>query len=557
VTAVITALALSVVIGMTALSVEYGNALVTRTETQRVADMASYSAAIAYTLQSGDQNVRRAAAINAASDIAELNGIASERVSLNFEQSDGLQTDSLIHAIIESTQPLALARVINTEQTLNISVLSVAQIGNANSSACALALNPSGAGLVLSGSGAISAIGCSVASNAAVRINNCYGNNSAAIIAETIYYNVLDFPNPQSCPAPIQNSDGDAPNLVEKQTEDPLSGDPRLELAQQEILATKSLVQPASGPDLTIVGSWENPATRANIEAVGCTGQYSQSTWTITCPGSNLNLGRLDLQSGSAIVQFQGGQGSYSIANGINVNGNAHLSFAPGNFNIGSNSGDAISLSGSATLSLGSSGANVNNINVHGSIETAGNSCIVFGAATRHRILGNIDIGGAAVFGQGPYAIDGFLNLSRGGNRVCDGVTTTARGIGVTFIVSGESTCANAVAICGSGGQANMRFESPASGSFKDMLMIVPTQSTGQRGIHLTGGAQGTVISGVVYAPQGRLRIDGAASILPTDGGCIQLIAAEINISGSGNASLGDCLGEDVGGVGTEVRLVR
>ena len=556
-TAIITAIVFPIMIGAVALSVEYGGALVTRAETQRVADIASYSAALAYTQNAGDQNSNRAAAIDAANNIALLNGISANRISLTFEQGDESGTDAFIYANIESSNPLYLARILDDREDLDIKAVAVSQIGQSKNSVCALAINPQGSGIKLSGSASILGNSCAIASNAAVTLGNCYGQKTA-ITADAIFYDTLDTKN---CTLPFKNSEGEEPDLIEKQTEDPLSGDARVVAAKNEMSDLANLAPAEGGSDLTIVASWENPDTRSNIQSLGCSGQYQNSKWTITCPGETLSLKRLRLDSGSAEIKFQSGSGSISISDGIFVAGAAELILPPANMNIARSSGLAVDVSGSGTLMLGRSDTVVSEINIVGNVSTKGNSCIILGAATKHRIDGSVEIGGAAVFGRGIYALSGALDFTKGSNRTCDGINITAQGIGVTFILGGESGCgkANGGALCVGGGQANIRLDAPASGIFQDMLIVGPLNSGQDKDIILEAGGNGTTLSGVIYAPNSEVNVSGNATIRASAGGCVQLLAAAIDVSGSGSIELGDCLSGDASGPGgnTAVRLVR
>ena len=76
-TLIVGALALPVVLGVGALTLEYGDGVLARVENPRIADLASYSGAIAYAATSS-----QAAMTDAARNMAVLNGIVPGSVSV-------------------------------------------------------------------------------------------------------------------------------------------------------------------------------------------------------------------------------------------------------------------------------------------------------------------------------------------------------------------------------------------------------------------------------------------------------------------------------------------
>jgi len=85
--AIIVAVAVPVVLGFSALGIEYGSAIITKSHNQRTSDIAAFAAAYEYNRKISDnagENV--AAATIAAESVAALNGVLSG-VSVSFDNA--------------------------------------------------------------------------------------------------------------------------------------------------------------------------------------------------------------------------------------------------------------------------------------------------------------------------------------------------------------------------------------------------------------------------------------------------------------------------------------
>lgn len=537
---VIGAVTLPALIGVAALSLEYGNGLLVRVETQRVADIATYSAAVAYTRAGGDRQQKRLAAEQAANSIAALNGVSTERIILIFNEDD-----TIVRANLRSEQRLILARVIDGASELDVVVSAVARIGEADGAACVVALDPGGSGIVMSGSADITALDCGVASNAGISMNQ---GCSTEIITDVAFYQVL--PNPAKC---IRTADGAPADLVQKETGDPLADDPALAAARAAIADTEALNFSPSGENIRIF-SWENPQTRDMAQAAGCEATYSGNIWHISCPGPTVSLGRIDVEgSGKAEFSVSSSSPVFEIGK-IEMGGSTSLTFPPATFRIGTGSGDAINTGGSSNLNLGGLQTTSEAVNIRGDVRTAGGSCIIFGRANWHRIQGNLRILGAVVFGAGPYVIDGYFDLSAGGWHQCNGQPMTASGDDVTFIMSGRASCGSGNAFCAGGGFSNMRLTAPENGLFANILMIGPLDATATwGGASFSGGTSGALISGAIYFPNGTIAFSGNSSASSLPGSCVQLIGSAIDVRGSANTEAGNCLESSGAGAGVPI----
>lgn len=521
---VISALVLPILIGMAGLSLEYGNALLVEAETQRVADIASYSAAVAYTQDGGDQAARRAAANAVAQSISQMNGIDPERVQVGFEAGDD-GSDSFVRALITSDHTLLLSRILGPDE-LTGTVLAVAQIGGDSGPACILAVNDEGQGLYLSGSSNIAAADCAVASNAVVKIPHCYAG--VAIEAEKIYYGTLDVPQNCGGDEPFQDPQGGPSQLIQQQTEDYIA----LERASALALAAGYFPLPTVPPgaftgELSL--AYNQSLTISRAASAGCeSAVYLNNTWTLTC-SQNVSVGKLSVGGGITAV--------------IRMVGDARL------FNV---TGDIVN--GGTSLSIGDGSPSLEEINIGGSVSSNGGGCTIFGRADTVRVSGNINLSGSAIFRGGKYLVDDYFNAGSGGN--CSGrqgiVSTN-----VTWIIRGMSTCGTSSVFCISGGGNDFGISAPSDGPFSDFAIIGPLDPAIRRGIQITNIAAGGLVKGVVYAPNSKVDIGGAGSASAPAGHCFQLVAAEIVISGSGRINAGNCPGFSGGGSDALVRLVR
>lgn len=251
---------------------------------------------------------------------------------------------------------------------------------------------------------------------------------------------------------------------------------------------------------------------------------------------------------------------SFKIDGNISVGGNGTLTMGPGsglgsNFEIDGN----IDIGGSGTLIMGSRTDAGSTFRIDGNIDTNGNSCFVLGAANEHFINGAIEAKGAGIFGEGIYAITGYVNFGTGGSSPCNGQQASLNAENVTFLIGGNNvpsngnTC-NRSSFCIGAGARNAVISAPNSGVFSNIAVMGPVNGSSGDAT-FAGGARDTSISGVLYFPEGRLTLSGGASVAGGTGGCLQLIAAEIELSG-GTSAISDCL-SGAGSQITQVRLIQ
>jgi Flp pilus assembly protein TadG len=346
---IIAALLLPVLVGFTALVVEYGIGLMTRAENQRVADIAAFSGALEYSAAKSESGMR-ASALHA----AKINGIDPKFVSVALVPAPR-GTGDAVQVRITTTAPIVLATILGANSELLVSAQSYAAIGSAGEATCILALDGSQSGIVLSGGTSLTANTCAVASNASLTVP-C----GTAITTQTIQYNT-SAPN-VACSG-LKSPKGGAPKIEKIETKDPLKDHAGV-LSAAGKLATAAALPAVSVPNNTTGGpaiefSWGDRATLASrLSQAGCTLSGNAPNFSVACLANTVNLGSISVMSvqvqfdlsaptsrtfnvNGAITTSGGGgiafgDGQWIVKSGILIQGNVS-SFGKGRFWIGPN----------------------------------------------------------------------------------------------------------------------------------------------------------------------------------------------------------------------------
>ncbi len=221
---------------------EYGHGLLVKTEDQRVADLAAYAGALAY-----NATATTASVTSAANAVASLNGVASGNVSATLVSSPSGDGNQAVRVSVTSSLPLYLASAIGGATSLAVSASSYAEL-NVQTTGCIIALSSGGAGVTLSGGTAVSASGCSVASNASEAVP-C----GATITSKWVTYNSAA---PTVGCSGIRGPGGTTSSISQKLTSDPLAGAAGVTAATSHLTTVSSLASPAA-PTVTSGGRGE------------------------------------------------------------------------------------------------------------------------------------------------------------------------------------------------------------------------------------------------------------------------------------------------------------
>ncbi|WP_246725304.1 pilus assembly protein TadG-related protein [Beijerinckia sp. L45] len=602
---IIAALTLPVLVGFIALAAEFGHGLVTKTENQRVADLAAFAAGLAYSSTSSTATMSAAA-----KNVAALNGVASAGVTASLVTSPRVPTDQAVLVSVSTTNVLLLAPVLGFGRSLPVNAKSYAQLA-ATPSACMLALSASDVGITLSGGTSITAPTCTIASNNSLTVP-C----GDTINAKTIVYGKA---------APTQScSGGITGTQTSATTSDPLASNTGVTTEAAHARAIAALASPTAPSVATASDNNFQYSATATLPS-GCTGSFSNGTWTLICAtsGATYNFGTLTVGGGvtvkvttnaNATYNFSGtiasngtaltfGAGTFNVAKGISSGGGSTTTFGAGTFKVGPvscnsstysicNAGTAMTFGGPSTfvlsagisnaggsaLVLGSGSTNSFNIGAAGdgnainaaggttttfadatgagnlfqlvgNVTEGGGACTILSAATAHDINGNINTSGALVLGAGVYSVSGYVafGASGGGDVTCGGSTVGVSGSGVTLAIAGLQTFTggncNGMVFCIAAGYNNVTLSAPtaAASIYQYLAVIGPTSSTATGGALFTDGASNTTLAGALYFPNADLALAGGASIGNQSGQCLQIVASGIKLSGGTSATASNC----------------
>lgn len=462
--AVTSALALPALLGIAGLAIEFGDALVTRAETQRIADLAAHAGILAY-----DQSADLGAATQAVRSVAQLNGVSVDAAAVHLDSAG--ETGPELRVTITTPRPLILSRLVAGSRVLDVTARSTATLDQEDP-ACILALDPDGPGITMDGGTSITAEGCALASNASVSLID-----GSQIVTETLSYDSATEPQVTGG-ASLVAPDGGATRIVRATSPDPLADNAAIALARSRldhVASLQPLAQAAVAPGPNIEFGWTPATTEQQAQAIGCTASLSKRVWTLVCPsGGTINLGNLTIGGGLSLDFATGGSpettyvfsgsirntgntmrfgpGSYHVAGGIRTESSSVTAFEAGSYTIGRStsacngaqgysicnmatmrvSGPAeFALQGGirntdgASLTLGTGAANSFRIGPasNGDALTldAGGSITALGDATGNgtmfEIVGNIRSGGGSCLSIGAaqnHDIAGYLDLSGG-----------------------------------------------------------------------------------------------------------------------------------------------
>ncbi len=518
--AIMTGLAIPVLLGSAGLALEYGQLLVVRAEAQRTSDLASHAGAVAYG-RTGDTGPMT----DAARAVARLNGFADKDIAVTLDPSVAAASGAAVRATISVEKPLFLPRLVGGETSVEVVASAVAGT-LPGEPACVQALDPGGGGISLSGGTSLRTEECAVASNAEVEAP-C----GTSIVTNSLSYDSASPPRTGSC-GTITKPEGGAAEIVRRATPDPLAGTEAIMLAATQMDRTAALAPPEQvvvAPGSNMDFGWDQNATKAQAEALGCSATFSQAVWTFSCLGrSTVNLGRVTL-GGGLTLRFNPGGGenvTYNLSGEIRNNG-ARMTFAGGTYNVAGGiitGGGSVTEFGAGTYRIGRashycSGARYSICNT---------SRLVFDGSSSFVLPGGIRNDGGASLTLGTGAGNDFrLGPSSNGNAISLG------GGSQTYMGDAESGVFEVAGrIDGGGGGSCM------------MLPAAP--------LHEINGsivASGAIrFGGGLYAVNGYMHMGGNGGGSAECGGetiSIEAIGATFLISGAGQEPPGwECRGQ-------------
>jgi Flp pilus assembly protein TadG len=194
--ALLLALVMPVLVGSTALALEVGSWSVMKSVLQRRADMAAYAATLRYQLGDSAQT-----ATNVGIQVAALNGATASAPTWNSGTNtttasdvtvavvSGVRSasDKAMKVVVTTSMPLSIGRYFTTSTAVTVSATAYAEVVTTSSGSggqpCAVALNPNGSGVSITGGITVNTPSCTVRSNAGFSITNGSTVDTPAVYA--------------------------------------------------------------------------------------------------------------------------------------------------------------------------------------------------------------------------------------------------------------------------------------------------------------------------------------------------------------------------------------
>lgn len=550
-------LALPILLGMTGLAVEYGNALVVRTVNQRIADAAAYAGAIAFN-SSGSTSVMQ----SAASRIVALNNLNGVTVTATQIASPSDSTRQAVQVAIVQPVGLVLSRFFTGKGTLNVAVSSTAELVS-QAANCIVALDGSSTGLQVSGGANVKTNGCGVASQAQIQVANC----GAYIQTNSATYNTTTT-IPGGCLA-LRKPDGVSQQVAQKKpVTDPYAGSTAVNAATARLATVASMAAPANptfafptGGTLINFDGGYNQSTISAINALaqanGCTATWNNANWSYDCPnGSNTQLKIGSICGGCTLSLNTHVTANTVLTINSSIAAASTITFGYGTINIG---GDYTGGYG-GTVVLGSA------FNISGAFNGGSSGTITLADGTYNIGKGIYLTGSSTVtFGKGVFTIGrGTTSCGSGFYSICatSSGTTTFGGPSTFILPGGIRTGGGATLNLGSGngnsyqiGVSSDGYAFRGDGGAKTAMFDATGGSNVYQfggNVNLTGGGSCLIIGAAGrHDIKGNLWGTGAMKL----GSGVYTVTGSINFGGSGGGD-SSCGGSTVGIYADQVTFV-
>ena len=558
----LSALALTAVMGMAGLGVEVSTGYAVKTRNQRVADMAALGAALAYQTNSSTSQ-----ATQTARDIVTASGLPASAAEISFPAT-GVQVQ------ITTAVPVRLASMITNAASYDVRNSAIASLGTSGSPACVISLSSNASeGVEIKGNSTLNNKACAVTSNSPITVQGSSNLTATNITAPSI--------------GSTGNSTIKGAQATGSNATDPLSSDASLAAAFAQLGTTAALNAPTFTSTST---NWSFPSSSSAFTALAASDPVKTnctlSGQVYSCVQGIYNINNLSVPSGYTVnfagastvyvygtlsangatlggsqttynlrnsfgtnwssspvfgniaslyvggsVSYTGngnliGSGNVTIAGSLSVGGGSSLAIGAGTHIIGG----GISVGGSGSLTIGDG-----DLSVDGDVSTQGASTINFGAG-KHSIDGDVSIQGGGTLGAGLYLIDGNFDKNAHLTVTATDVTIVASGSFSTGGSSGLVLTAPADGNTANGGIPNIAFASKTSLASS------------------VGGSSSNTIGGIMYLPNSDLSVSGAGSIAGTT--CMAVVVNTLSITGGAGVDNSSCTKQPLSSAGS-VSLIQ
>ena len=470
---IIVAAMMVVLVGIGAFAMQLGQAYMTHTRNQRLADAAAYGGAVIYSAN----NNSTTALNDAITRLTSLNGLPSGSITASVVSSPSGDGNSAVRVKASTSVPLDLAKVFGTTSSATVTGESYAEIVSPPAG-CITALSTSGTGISITGGAAITASGCTIASNGTVPGENSsvYVKCGATLTTKAVDYASTNPPVEDGC------TDINPPAGTSSVTFAHVTSSDLLASNTAITSATALLSSFPSAPTVNVASSLPTPlvngsdinfgnASYTGTLPSGCSAVYSTVPtmhWTLTCATGTYNFGNIQVKSGVALNWNVGGSPSniYTFANAggtasIDLSNGSAFTFGAGTYEVQRN----VTVSQNATF--GTAGGAIA-FYVEGNFNNTNGTTVVQGSSVTFYVQNGLITGGGTTttLGAGTYKIgagSGACNSSTN-YSICHG--------GASLTISGPSTFTMAGGIFSRGGvsmtlgTATVGNTSPTSNSF-------------------------------------------------------------------------------------------
>jgi hypothetical protein len=591
------------------ISLEIGNAYMTRTQTQRIADMAAYAGGTAYM-----NNNSSTTAMNAAVQrIATLNGLSATAITASIVVSPSGDGKNAVFATATTAVTLALTSMIRNSSTMAVHASAYAEVSNSGQ-ACIIGLTTTGNSVTEDGGATVTGTSCAVAA-----ANNLSISGGSRLTALGVY-TVGTVSNTGGSTITTTPTAGNInQGVAASSVTDPVhaSGVLTMPFATLGSLSG-SVAAPTTPAGVTLTFDYSCTARNTPSTDPACayyTSSGNYTTGSLPCTGGSYAINSISVSGGVNVNIGTTAGCNYTVASGISDNGSSlQITGTVGNFFVNggisagggttltlpsastwwvyNSSGSGISIGGSSVFTLGAAAT----VEVHGSsgnysVTNGGGSTMTMTAGT-YLMDGPVSLsgivnwntsgsspvtrmystgstlttgssGGPFTFGGGNYYVNGAVSI--GAAPVYFGNALLEINGNLT-VSSGGSLCATP-APCSSGtatmtiidngvntfsGGSTTHVVAPASGATVGIAGIALASNYTAAGTYsqvFSGGTSGSW-AGVIYFPNTGVEYSGGAST--AGGGCFEIVASLVYMTG-GTTTATTCSGYGASAGGSAV----
>jgi Putative Flp pilus-assembly TadE/G-like len=522
---------MTALVGIGAFAMELGQAYMTHTRNQRVADAAAYGAAVIYTANNKSTSMMN----DAVTRLTSLNGLPANSVTASIVSSPTGDGYNAVKTQASTSVPLQLAKVFESASSMTVTGDAYAELITPPSG-CMTALGPSGTGISVTGGASVSVTGCAVASNGTVpgESSSIYVHCGATITAAQVDYASTNAPvqdgctdiNPPTGTPSVTMTHATSTDLLASNTEvtnltSLLSSFP----TAPTVSVSSSLATPlVNGNDYTFNWNSISGGSPSGTLPAGCSAVWSttpSANWTVTCATGTYHFGKISVGGGISLNWNLGGSASstYTFADSsnagdINLSSGSSFAFGPGTYEVQRN----VTISQNATFGNTTSAIA---FYVEGTFTNTNGTTIVQGSNVTFYVQNGLVTGGGTTttLGAGTY------KLGASSSNSCNGSNTySICNTGSILTIQGPSTFVLAGGIYNNGGEtlllgtSTVGTTSPTTNSFN-----IGKAADGNS-IAMGGGAKTTLAdatgTGDVFQLAGNLNVTSGG------GSCLVLSAS-------------------------------